>query len=150
MSQREVQLTGGPPWGFRMTGGSDSSHHLKVNCSDFHPISENSILDQQSQSRKQCRGENKRGWSYQLNKWKGRHKPHQSGLYQKRLFIKLFPFCCRKLMLYLRLPPTRLTWCFTTSDVRSRREKRTKQRGKKALNHQTEQQKTKQIFQKCQ
>ena len=27
---RVVELTGGPPWGFRVTGGRGSQHHLKV------------------------------------------------------------------------------------------------------------------------
>ena len=78
MSQR-VQLTGGPPWGFRMTGGSDSSHPLKVNCLDMYLINEYSVPDQQSQSRKQCRGESKGGLSYRLNKWKGHHQADKSG-----------------------------------------------------------------------
>ncbi len=30
MTRREVILQGGPPWGFRITGGADQHHPLKV------------------------------------------------------------------------------------------------------------------------
>lgn len=30
MSTREVNLEGSPPWGFRMNGGADSGHPLRI------------------------------------------------------------------------------------------------------------------------
>ena len=36
MTRREVTLQGGPPWGFRITGGADQHHPLKVSLVGWH------------------------------------------------------------------------------------------------------------------